>query len=78
MTLELIKEFEEMESCQFDYAVEAKNVTALFGFNDTTIDCKEEYLKYYTDFASFDGDNQLSHENIENVLIPLIKEKLAY
>lgn len=29
------------------------------------------------DFASFDGYHQLSPENIENVLIPLIKKKLV-
>lgn len=72
----LIQEFEEMESQQFDNATDPENVTALFGINDTTVNCKKEFLQYYTNFADFVGEHQLSPENIEKVVVPVIKEKL--
>lgn len=76
VTQELITEFEEMESKQFDYSNDPENVEALFGINDTTVNCKKEYLQHYTNFADFVGEHQLSPENIENVVVPVIKEKL--
>lgn len=77
VTQDLIKEFEEMESKQFDYASDPENVTALFGNNDTTINCKDEYLKHYSDFAFFDGEHRLTDENIRDIVAPLIKKKLG-
>ena len=74
VTEELVNDFIEMESRQFDNA--AGDVIALFGTKDTTVNCKEEYLKYYSDFRDFEGEHRLSPENVENVVAPLIKEKL--
>ena len=74
---ELIKEFEEMEGNQFDNAINPENVIALFGTRDTTVNCKDEYLKYYKDFIDFDGEHRLTDENIEEIIAPLIKEKLG-
>ena len=74
VTEELVNDFLEMETRQFDNA--GGDVIALFGTKDTTVNCKEEYLKYYSDFRDFDGEHRLSEENVENVLVPLIKEKL--
>ena len=74
VTQELVNDFLEMESRQFDNA--EGDVTALFGTKDTTVNCKEEYLKYYSDFRDFDGEHRLSLESVENVVAPLIKEKL--
>ena len=77
VTDSLVKKFEEMEAHQFDHASDPENVTALFGLKDTTVNCKDEYLQYYSDYADFDGEHQLSTENVENVVAPLIKEKLG-
>ena len=77
VTKELIQEFEEMESAQFDNATDPENVTALFGSNDSTVNCKEEYLKYYENYSDFNGEHRLSDENIKDVVAPLIKEKLG-
>lgn len=60
VTEELINDFLEMESRQFDNA--RGDVVALFGTKDTTVNCKEEYLKYYSDFRDFDGEHRLSPE----------------
>ena len=75
VTEELVKDFIEMESRQFDKAGGGE-VIALFGTNDSTVNCKEEYLKYYSDYRDFEGEHRLTEENIENVMAPLIKEKL--
>lgn len=74
VTEKLINEFLDMEARQFDNA--CGDVIALFGTNDTTVNCKEEYLKYYSNFRDFEGEHRLSPENVENVVAPLIKEKL--
>ena len=73
----LIKEFEEMEQKQFDNASDPENVTALFGKNDATVNCKDEYLKYYIHYADFDGEHRLSDKNVNEIVAPLIKEKLG-
>lgn len=74
VTEELIDDFLNMEARQFNSA--GGDVISLFGTKDTTVNCKEEYLKYYSDFRDFDGEHRLSPENVENVVAPLIKEKL--
>ena len=76
VTEKLIGEFEEMESHQFDEINSDKNVISLFGNKDEVFNYKEEYLKYYTDFRDFDGEHRLSNDNIENEIVPLIKEIL--
>ena len=76
VTEELINDFLEMEARQFDNT--GGEVIALFGTKDTTVNCKEEYLKYYSDFRDFEGEHRLSPENVENVVAPLIKEKFKH
>lgn len=73
----LVKKFEKMEANQFDNAKDPKNVMALFGTNDTTVNCKEEYLKYYENYVDFNGEHRLTDEIIEDIIAPLIKEKLG-
>ena len=75
VTEDLVNDFLEMESRQFDNA--GGDVFALFGTKDTTVNCKDEYLKYYSDFRDFDGEHRLSPENVKNVVAPLIREKLG-
>ena len=74
VTEEMVDEFLDMEYRQFDNA--GGEVIALFGTKDSTVNCKEEYLKYYSDFRDFEGAHRLTSENIENVVAPLIREKL--
>ena len=77
VTERLVKKFEDMEAKQFDNAIDPQNVIALFGTRDSTVNCKEEYLKYYNDFIDFDGEHRLTDENIVKIIAPLIKEKLG-
>ena len=77
VTERLVKKFEDMEAKQFDNAIDPENVIALFGTRDTTVNCKHEYLKYYKDFIDFEGEHRLTYKNIEEIIAPLIKEKLV-
>ena len=72
VTEELVNDFLEMEARQFDKA--GGDVIALFGTKDTTVNCKDEYLKYYSDYRDFEGEHRLTEENIKNVLAPLVRE----
>ena len=74
VTEELINDFLDMEARQFDNS--GGDVIGLFGTNDTTVNCREEYLKYYSDYQDFEGEHRLTAENVENVVAPLIREKL--
>ena len=74
VTEELINDFLDMEARQFDKTGE--DASALFGTKDTTVNCKEEYLKYYSDYRDFEGEHRLTPENVETVVAPLIREKL--
>ena len=73
----LVKEFDEMEIKQFDNATDPENVIALFGSRDAIVNCKDEFMKYYKEFIDFDGEHRLSDRNIEEIIAPLIKEKLG-
>ena len=75
VTEELVNDFLDMEARQFDKA--GGDVIALFGTNDTTVNCKDEYLKYHSDYRDFEGEHRLTEENIKNVLAPLVREKLG-
>ena len=77
VTDRLVKEFEEMEARQFDNAIDPENVIALFGSRDSTVNCKDEYLKHYKEFIDFDGEHRLTDKNIEEIIAPLIKENIG-
>lgn len=74
VTEQLVNDFLDMEARQFDNA--GGDVVALFATKDTTVNCKEEYLKHYSDYRDFAGEHRLTAENVENVVAPLIREKL--
>lgn len=73
VTDSLIEDFVKMEDQQFKNANDPENVIALFGTNDTTVNCKTEYLQHYSAFQDFEGEHRLSAENVENIIAPLIK-----
>lgn len=72
VTPELCKEFEEMESHQFDERNDEDEVIALFGDNDKIVNCMgecEEVVKYY---HIFKGGHHMTDEIITTVLKPII------
>ncbi len=76
ITPELCDLYEAVECGQFDNlpAEEQEITIGLFGSADTTIDCSEEFKRYYTKFYTFNGGHRLNVDIIKKVLIPLIRQ----
>lgn len=72
VTEELCRQYEEMESKQFDKNNNAKNVIGLFGKYDETVNCKQEYLDHYSLYHDFEGGHRMNNDVIENVLVPVL------
>lgn len=74
ITEDIIMHFAEMEAHQFDgvNSEDQDKVWALFGSNDTQVNCEEEYLKHYQHVVHFLGGHRLDDRTINDVLIPLI------
>ena len=72
VTEKLCRQYEEMESRQFGKADSAKNVIGLFGKNDETVNCKQEYLDHYSLYHDFEGGHRMNNDVIVNVLVPVL------
>lgn len=75
ITDELCNRYERLEEKQFDNLppCEIDNTIGLFGRDDTTIDCSEEYTRYYKHIHYFTGGHRLDRGAIEEHLLPLIE-----
>ena len=72
VTEELCRQYDDMESKQFEKADSAKNVIGLFGKDDETVNCKLEYLDHYSLYHVFEGGHRMNNEVIANVLVPVL------
>lgn len=70
---ELCGQFEEMEDHQFDNAEIDDEVIAIFGTQDSTCNCLEEYQENYIFFHVFDGGHRMTSDVIEKTLLPLME-----
>lgn len=80
VTPELCRSFEHMEEHQFDHTDSTEYVTAFFGDEDTTVNCKDEYLVHYTNYHMFHGAHRMNVEVLKTIIRPAIcrlKLKLA-
>ena len=70
--------YAELEKHQFDNITELdiRQTHAMFGENDSLIDCSETYFRHYRHAIRFDGEHALTRPDIEKVLIPLVKNIL--
>lgn len=70
--------YAQLEKHQFENITEQdiKQTNAMFGENDSLIDCSETYYRHYRHAIRFDGEHVLTRPDIENVLIPLVREML--
>jgi predicted esterase YcpF (UPF0227 family) len=77
ITVELCDSYQEVEATQFDGISEfdRTNTFALFGDKDTLVNGFEEYISHYVNAEHFDGEHRLSIKNIEEVIVPLIKNE---
>ncbi len=83
VTDKLVKKYMEMEAKQFDpkFGIIGKNtdskdqVYAFFGIQDTTVNCKAEYLEHYSGYTDFEGGHRLDPDTTLNLIVPKIKEQ---
>ena len=81
ITEEIIQHYREMEAHQFDQwkADAPENVLCigLFGTRDTTVDCRDEFARYYPNVQTFDGEHRMNQKVVKNVVLPIIRKHLA-
>ena len=77
ITEEIIQHFREMEEHQFDNykagAPENLLCMGLFGTEDTTVNCREEFQRYYSNVQTFEGGHRMNQKVLKNVVVPIIK-----
>ena len=82
ITEEIIQHFREMEEHQFDNwkadAPENLLCMGLFGNKDTTVNCREEFARYYPDVQTFEGEHRMNQKVLRNVVLPIIKRLEEY
>jgi len=82
ITEEIIQHFREMEEHQFDNwkasAPENLLCMGLFGTEDTTVNCREEFQRYYPNVQTFEGGHRMNQKVLKNVVVPIIKRLEEY
>ena len=85
VTKKLVKKYEQLEAKQFDkkfgimgkHADSPDQVIALFGTQDTQVNCRAEYLEHYTEYREFEGGHRLDPNTTITLLVPLIVEEVG-
>lgn len=81
ITEEIIRHYREMEAHQFDgwKADAPENILCigLFGTRDTTVNCRDEFARYYPNVQTFDGEHRMNQKVVKNVVLPIIRKHLA-
>ena len=82
ITDEIIRHFREMEDHQFDHyrADHRENLLCmgLFGSDDTTVNCREEFLCYYPNVQTFKGEHRMNQNVVKKVVLPIIRRIEQY
>ncbi len=78
ITEEIIQHFREMEEHQFDNwrADDPANLRCygFFGTNDTTVNCRDEFARYYPNVITFEGEHRLNQKVVKKQILPLVNE----
>ena len=75
----LCDEYLKLESRQFEGITlfDSGNTYALFGEKDELVNCQKEYLQYYKKFDWFPGSHRLTFNDVQDVVVPLVKKNLS-
>lgn len=75
----LCDEYQKMENLQFEEITpfDCENTYALFGDKDELVNCQKEYLQYYHKFETFSGAHRLTFDNVQNIIVPIVKRILS-
>ena len=76
ITPDIIQQFTEMETHQFDGITDydKKYVFGLFADGDTTVNCEPIFRQYYTNVIHFQGGHRLSRQATQEIVVPLIND----
>lgn len=79
VTKSLCDEYFEMERFQFEGITpfDPENTYALFGEKDELVNCQKEYLQYYKKLEWFSGAHRLTFNDVQDVVVPLVKRILS-
>ena len=76
ITEEIKQHFRDMEDHQFDgYRAdnpENLHCYGLFGTHDTTVNCRDEFARYYTNVQTFEGEHRMNKAVLKNVILPIV------
>ena len=82
ITEEIIQHYREMEAHQFDQwnADAPENIfcIGLFGTRDTTVNCRDEFARYYPNVQTFEGGHRMNQKVLKNVVLPIIRRLEEY
>lgn len=78
ITAELIKEFERMQSEQFDCYDEYNRdrVVGMFGSADTLAHFRDVFARYYDRAVDYDGPHTMTADNVRRDLVPVVRDML--
>ena len=78
VTNSLCDKYFEMENSQFIGITpfDIENTYALFGEKDELVNCHTEYLQYYKKFEGFSGAHRLTFNDVQDLVVPLVKKIL--
>lgn len=73
----LCDKYEEIEMTQNQFYTdeEKENTIALFGTEDDTVNCLDEYREHYTKFQTFPGGHRLTEKSIIEYLLPIVEQQ---
>ena len=78
ITEEIIQHFREMEEHQFDHwqPDDPANLRCygLFGTEDTTVNCREEFALHYPNVQTFEGGHRMNQKVVKQQILLLVKE----
>ena len=79
ITKEIIQKQNMMERQQFKGIThfDRENTYGLFGIHDTTVNCYDLFMKYYTKAQRFDGEHHLNEKALRTAVVPLAKTILG-
>lgn len=74
VTEELCSLYEQIEEVQFEYGYNSEwyDVIGIFGLQDDLVNCKDEFMDYYSIYHEFSGGHRLTDTDIETILKPII------
>lgn len=75
ITPEIVESYERLETSQFDGITEDEQriTIGMFGRNDDTVNCLDEFSRHYRKVRFFNGGHRLDEDAIRRVIVPALE-----